>query len=434
MESAIPSPVLQREIRRNTVLLGACLTLIWAVIQLQAALATVTFTALTGLESLAGVSTAVFLVGVATATVPTGRLMDARGRGTGLLGGFLVGLAGTIVTWLGVSNHLAGVFLAGLALVGAGVGAVGLARTGAADMYPPERRAQGISRVLVGAAFGAIVGPIAFAPLLRGVRDDPAGLAVPWLVAAAMFALGVVVVRLIRLDPIEIGRRLGLPDEAADSAAEAAAAIALSGPSETPSRSVRRVLEEDQAAGGALLVAIAAQAVMTTTMSVIGLVLVHHGHDLAAVSIALSAHFLGMFGLVLVAGQIVDRIGRQRSMTLGLVILAGGVLGLLAGTELDLVLPAMFGVGVGWNIAYVAATATLADASRPEERGRVMAAMDFSAIGMASLGSILGTAVLGQSGLPLLVAVSAVVAVLPIPVLRAAGSIRGMRSVQRVEL
>jgi hypothetical protein len=32
-------------------------------------------------------------------------------------------------------------------------------------------------------------------------------------------------------------------------------------------------------------------------MGVIGLILVRHGHDLAAVSVTLSAHFLGMFGL-----------------------------------------------------------------------------------------------------------------------------------------
>ena len=59
-------------------------------------------------------------------------------------------------------------------------------------------------------------------------------------------------------------------------------------------------------------------------MTVIGVALRDHGHDLSGVSFTISVHFLGMFGLVLVVGYLIDRIGRRRSMTGGLFILGAG--------------------------------------------------------------------------------------------------------------
>ena len=41
-------------------------------------------------------------------------------------------------------------------------------------MYPPERRARGISFVLFGAVFGAILGPAVFSPLFAGQDLDAA--------------------------------------------------------------------------------------------------------------------------------------------------------------------------------------------------------------------------------------------------------------------
>src|SRR5947209_2432832 len=105
--SAVATPdALAAEVRRNSILLGTCLTLSWAVIQLQSVLGTVTFAELSGLDTLAGLSTAVFLAGLAIATLPMGRLMDARGRRAGLVAGFSTGIAGALVTFAGAQERL----------------------------------------------------------------------------------------------------------------------------------------------------------------------------------------------------------------------------------------------------------------------------------------------------------------------------------------
>ena len=53
-------------------------------------------------------------------------------------------------------------------ITGGASGIALLIRTAAGDMYPPERRARGISYVLFGAVFGAILGPVVFGPLFAG--------------------------------------------------------------------------------------------------------------------------------------------------------------------------------------------------------------------------------------------------------------------------
>ena len=77
-------------------------------------------------------------------------------------------------------------------------------------------------------------------------------------------------------------------------------------------------------------------------------------------------------------------------MTGGLLTMALSNIGLLwidsvAGTALLL-----FGLGVGWNLSFVAATAQLVDATAPSERGRLLGFNDFMS---ALLGA--GLALLG---------------------------------------
>ena len=83
-----------------------------------------------------------------------------------------------------------------------------LARAAAADMYPPERRARGISFVLFGALFGAALGPLVFRPLFAGKELDTDALVVPWLAAGGIMAVGLVLVLLVRPDPRTIAQAL----------------------------------------------------------------------------------------------------------------------------------------------------------------------------------------------------------------------------------
>ena len=102
--------------------------------------------------------------------------------------------------------------IAGFALTGAANGTALLIRTAAGDMYPPERRARGISYVLFGSVFGAILGPALFGPLFSGRELDAAALTVPWLAAAGISLIALCVVLCVTPDPKKIAELLGGDD------------------------------------------------------------------------------------------------------------------------------------------------------------------------------------------------------------------------------
>jgi MFS family permease len=94
-------------------------------------------------------------------------------------------------------------------------------------------------------------------------------------------------------------------------------------------------------------------------------------------------------------------------------VLAAGVALLLPAVELFNFLPGMFAVGVGWNIAYVASTAILADAATATERGRLLGASDFLALlGGAALSVAVGV-ILDAAGLPAMVVLGVLLALVP---------------------
>jgi MFS family permease len=402
-------PSLEHTVRRNTFLLAAATALNWTVIVQLAALTTLTTAHLFALPELAGLAFGLFLLAFAAGGLLIGRLMDGWGRRNSLIAAFLVGAAGALALYFGVSSVSLPLAVGGLLVIGMGTGGANLTRVAGADMYPPRRRPRGISLVLFGAAIGAIGAPIVFGPLLAGARSTQVGaLAAPWPVAAALLAAAALVLLAIRLDPREIAEQLRLRGEAVASGGAAAGERSAA----PPGRSLAELFRLPMVPL-ALLAAVVAQAVMTSTMALAGLAMADHGHDLGAVSLTISVHFVGMFGFALVVGPLVERIGRLRAVLLGLVVLAGGVLALLPAVELMNFVPGMFAVGIGWNFAYVASTTILADVAQANERGRLLGASDFIALVGAAMLAVVAGLVLDLVGLPAMIALAVLMALVP---------------------
>src|SRR5918998_5317817 len=195
-------------IRPNTALLAASLACNSAMLQLNAAVASLTLVLVVGVEGLLGLGPAIVLACGALAALPAGRAMDQLGRIPVLATGYVVGAVGCALAALGSATGFAPAVLGGLVGVGAASGMALLARTAAGDMYPPERRARGIGLVLFGAVFGAILGPAVFSPLLAGEDLDGEALAPLWLAAGAFMLVGLALVCAVRPDPREIAAQL----------------------------------------------------------------------------------------------------------------------------------------------------------------------------------------------------------------------------------
>src|SRR5919109_32451 len=173
-------------------------------LQLSAAVATLTVVLVVGVKSLVGLGPAIVLGTGALSALPAGRAMDRFGRIPVLVAGFALGVLGGVLAAIGCAFDLAFAVLAGLVCVGAASATALLARTAAGDMYPPARRARGISLVLFGAVFGAILGPAVFSPLLAGRELDGDALVLPWLAASGFMVVGLVLVLGVRPDPRRI--------------------------------------------------------------------------------------------------------------------------------------------------------------------------------------------------------------------------------------
>jgi MFS family permease len=384
-----------QQIRRNTILLSVTLVLLSGVLQLAVAVATVTLVLVTGIESILGLGPAIFITAAALAALPAGRLMDRVGRVPVIAGGFGIGAVGCALTAIGCAVDSAVLVILGFLGVGAMNGAVLLARTAAADMYPPERRARAISYVLFGALFGAALGPLVFRPLFAGKDFELDTLVIPWFVAAGIALVGVGIALAIRPDPRTIALELHLADRTASPTAPAAPLGEILLRPGVPS---------------AVLAALASFGVMVSVMNLSGYIVVGHGHEQADVFTVISLHIVGMYALVLVVGELIDRIGRKQCLVYGLAIMAVSTMMLAWAESILWTSVSLLLLGLGWNLSYVAASAELVTHATPVERGRLVGFTDLSSGLLAAGLALLGGAAYTEWGV-VAIAVGATVAV-----------------------
>jgi MFS family permease len=356
-------------IRRNTVILSATMAVNSAVLQLTAAVSSLTFVLVTGVRGLLGLGPAIFLTASGLTAVPAGRLMDRFGRTPVMTAGFAVGASGCALTALATRTESTLAVIAGFGLVGASSGVALLIRTAAGDMYPPERRARGISYVLFGSVFGAILGPTVFGPLFAGKDVEADSLTLPWLVAGGIALVALVMVQFVRPDPKRIAELIGSRSE---------------GEQEPASAAPLRELVRRPGVIPAMVAALASFGVMVSVMNLSGYVVVeHHHHSQGSIFPIIGAHVFGMYALVLVIGAVIDRTGRTAALEAGLVVMGLSTIGLLWVESVFATAVLLLGLGIGWNISFVAATARLADRTSPSERGKLLGFNDL-------LGALLG--------------------------------------------
>ena len=352
-----------------------------------------------GTTALSGAPTATVVLGAAAGASSLSWLMVRRGRRVGLAAGYAVSVVGAVVATLAVITSSLPILLVGTVLIGFGNSSNQLSRYVAADLASPDRRASAIGLVVWGATIGAVAGPNLVAPAGRvalglGLPE----LAGPYLVpivfvgAAALLSFA-----LLRPDPYELADASSRHDDEADRSV----AVSLASVFARPSVPV------------AMVALVAGQFVMVLIMTMTPLHMAEHGHDLTAVGVVISGHTFGMFGLSPISGRLTDRFGSVPVILAGLAVVAlASVLAALAPpTGGALLFLALFLLGYGWNLGYVAGSALLTHGLSLPERTRIQGLTDtliWSSAAVASLGSgfvlaYAGYAILGLMGAGLVV-------------------------------
>ncbi|MGH7860355.1 MAG: MFS transporter, partial [Candidatus Binatia bacterium] len=114
---------------------------------------------LAGATTLSGLPWSAGILGTGIASALLSQLMARRGRGIGLVLGYVggaVGAAGAVAAAVSGSFQL---LIVSMLVMGAGNASSHLARYAAADIYPPELRASGLSMVVWAGTVGGVAGP-----------------------------------------------------------------------------------------------------------------------------------------------------------------------------------------------------------------------------------------------------------------------------------
>ena len=326
-----------------------------------------------------GAPGAAVVVGAALGAVSLSQIMVRRGRRVGLAAGYGIGVAGAFVATLAVVVASLPMLLIGTVLIGFGNASNQLSRYVAADLYPPARRASALGIVVWGATVGAIVGPNLVAPAAAiattlGLPELAGAYLVPVVFVGAAALLTLVS---LRPDPYALADETSRHDH---PAIERSTPASLASVLRRPNVPV------------AIVALITVQVVMTLVMTMTPLHMTDHGHDLAAVGIVISGHTLGMFALSPISGRLTDRIGMVPVILAGLAVSASAS-GLAALAPPDggiLLFLALFLLGYGWNLGFVAGSALLTHGLSLAERTRVQGVTDgliWSSAAAASLGS-----------------------------------------------
>ncbi|MDP3897847.1 MAG: MFS transporter [Mesorhizobium sp.] len=316
-------------------------------------------------KSLASLPVTGYTVGVAIGALPAAWILRMIGQRSGfMLGTVITALGGAIAT-LGLFRADFWLFAVGLLVVGLGGAFVQQLRFAAADNAPPEFKAKAISFVLAGGVVTAILGP----QIVIFTRElfAPVMFAGSFAAIIGLAAVGAIILAFLR--------------------APSKAAIASADPSGEPARPLLEIIRQPRFAI-ALLCAVSTYALMSFVMTGAPLAMVGCGFSPDEATLGISWHVMAMFAPSFVTGRLISRFGAETIVAVGIVLLIGCGVVALSGIELWQFWTALILLGLGWNFGFIGATAMVANAYRPSEKGKAQGFHDFvlfSTVAFASL-------------------------------------------------
>jgi len=358
--------ITEQEARRSALIYASSMAIVGSAAPICISMGALAGHYLLGVDkSLASAPVTSFNVGVALGALPAAWLLRAAGQRSGfMLGTVITALGGAIAT-LALFQGSFWLFAFGLLAVGLGGAFVQQLRFAAADNAPPAFKARAISFVMAAGVVTAILGPQIviftsdlFAPVMfAGAFASILGLA----------AIGAVILSFLRPRTAEVG----------------AATLA-----QEPARPLGEIIAQPKFAV-ALLCAVSTYALMSFVMTGAPLAMVGCGFSTNEATLGISWHVMAMFAPSFFTGRIISRYGAEKVVAAGLVMLIACAAVALSGIALWQFWTALILLGLGWNFGFIGATAMVANAYRPSEKGRAQGFHDFVLFSTVAFGSLM---------------------------------------------
>ncbi|MFI6780932.1 MFS transporter [Micromonospora sp. NPDC050276] len=385
--------------------------------------------------AVAGVAQSAGVVGAALLAVPVTRIMARHGRRPGLVLAYAVGAVGGVLVVLAAATRSVPLLFLGMLLFGGGTAANLQARYTAVDLAEPARRGRQLSLIVWATTIGAVAAPN-FAALADRVTTGWGlpPLAGPFAFSAVAFVLAaVVLLGLLRPDPLLTARRLAAADAPAADRPPAADATASAVAAETPAaagpapaaaplgvraprgagmRLAWSVVRGQPAARLGIAAVAVGHLVMVAVMAMTPVRLGESHADadvLRLVGIVLSLHIAGMYAFSPVVGWLTDRLGRRAVILggVGLLLAACAVAG-TAGHHTPRLSVGLVLLGLGWSGTMVAGSTLLSESVSAGVRPSVQGLSDLI-MGLAGAGAAVASGFVMQfAGYPVLTLLAAV--------------------------
>ncbi len=316
-------------------------------------------------KSLATAPITGFNIGVALGAIPAAAIIRAAGQRGGFMLGTAVTALGGLLATLGIVGGNFWLFAAALLIIGLGGAFVQQFRFAAADNAPPQFKARAISFVLAGGIVTAILGP----QIVIFTRE---------LMAPHMFAGSFAAVPVIAL----VGAAIlsFLPKRAPKAA----------GPALEPqqARPLGEIVGQPRFIV-ALICGVGAYSLMSFVMTGAPLAMVGCGFSPDQATLGISWHVMAMFGPSFFTGRLIARFGVERIVAFGLVLLIACAVVALSGIALWQFWSALILLGLGWNFAFIGATAMVSESYRPAEKAKVQGFHDLILFSSVAFGSLM---------------------------------------------
>ena len=312
------------------------------------------------------------VIGSMTAANPLSAFMARQGRKAGFMVAALIAALGAAISSYGISQGNFYVFVFGALFSGVYMSAQGFYRFAAADTASPEFRPKAISYVTAGGLISAIFGP-------QLVKMTAQAMAVPflgtYLVVIGLNLLGLVFFAFLKFPKVAVPVRGG----------------PIIGRTRWELITTPKVLV-------AVIVATVSYALMNLVMTSAPLAVVGCGYKVSDSSNVITGHVLAMYAPSFFTGHIIARVGVNKVMATGLVILACAGAVAMAGVDLMNFYGALILLGIGWNFGFIGATTMLSSAHTTAERGRMQGLNDFIVFGGVTLASFSSGGLMNCSG------------------------------------
>jgi len=320
--------------------------------------------------ALATLPASTFVFGTMLATLPTAFGARRFGRRAMFMTGNLTGALAGLLAALGVFLGSFPLFCFATALAGAYQAVVQSYRYAAADTATPAFRPKAIAWVLSGGVAAAFIGP----QLVIWTKE----LMLPTLFMATF--LGQAALALFAM--LATGR---FEDQKREEVLGG-----VQRPFWTIARQPRLIV--------AVLCGTVAQAIMNFVMTAAPLAMVQCGHSIVDATLGIQWHVVAMFAPSFWTGGLIQRFGKERLVIAGMLILI--VCGAVALTGLAVwqFWTALVLLGLGWNFAFIGATAMVTDCHSPAERAKIQGFNDFTIFTATTMGSLLAGYMLSTVG------------------------------------